>query len=225
MAYLCLKNYNKLKEKYGNYSIGNLYLSRETKESIIEPIGCENVFDTKSFNYHLYPEDIERTNEIAKKLDELRGKIKEKFKERIARDNKSVIYLNGRKGNTAFNPLFKYIQVAKKDTSLTYNLTLFRFFVSDEKRINCVLGAVQFDCCVGDTVNKTPKGECYICYPNCNEQEKDLDDIINNANDKSFFYNPSIYFEIEEIKIKEKLDLLAEKIVMEFIDFINRCEA
>lgn len=231
MSNICKKQYDKRKAEFGNYSIGNLYVESVKEENKIEKIACEKIFDKDFYNFHLYPADCIRENDIADEINLLQTDVKELLVNRddvgtsecaLEKDN---IFLNTRKGNYApTSSLFKYIYVKKNNR--VYEINFMRFYISkEENSVNCILASVQFDCCVGEYVNKTKEGECIICYPTSYQgQKSQLNHIIEKSQNRNFCYNPPIQFSLNDIEQEKLRKTIAEKICEEFIYFMEKCE-
>ncbi len=225
MGNICSKVYNNAKEKkYGNYSIGNLYVSKVSDKTKLEQSSCEKVFDTSTFNYHLYPADNKCENYIADNVKKLRTKIIEKINNNYKIQNKWN--LNARKGASArVSPVFKHVCVETK--MAVYNINFMRFYISkEENSVNCILASIQFDCCYnGKFVNQTRDGLFHICYPTSYKgQEKELSKIVKNSKNYNFCYNPPINFSLAELANKESFEKIVELICYEFKIFVDYCE-
>lgn len=218
----------KEKTKGEGYGVGELYVYETLKCARRNDKGEEGkakIFDTDSYNFHLYPEDKEITIQIGKEIKNLREKvmdclIKEKGCEEVPGDTipeENMIYISkgagSRGGNGEFHGLYKFI-LAKKNNR-KYELNFMRFFIDRENKVNCILKAIQFDRCMGEYVNKSIEGCCDICYPKTSEaqSEEDLKYILKNRKGESFCYNPPISF-------YDTADNIAET----FIRFINDCD-
>lgn len=231
MSNISKKQYDKRKAEFGNYSIGNLYVESVKEENKIEEMAYEKIFDDESYNFHLYPADHICENDIADKIVLLRKDVRELLKKR---DNvitsecsieKDTLFLDTNKGNHApTSPLFKYIYMKKNN--IVYEINFMRFYISkEENSVNCILAAVQFDCCVGEYVNKTKEGECIICYPTSYQgQKSQLNHIIEKSQNRNFCYNPPIQFSLNDIEQEKLRNTIAKKICEEFIYFIEKCE-
>ena len=120
-------------------------------------------------------------------------------------------------GETSPNSkIFHFIRAMKN--GVIYELNFMRFFIDGEendKKVNCILKAIQFDRCMGEFVNKSIEGYCDICYPKTSEaqSEKELNKIREDRKKESFCYNPPISF-------YDTADNIAET----FIRFINDCD-
>ena len=232
----------KEKTKGEGYGVGELYVYETLKCARRNDKGKEGkakIFDTDSYNFHLYPEDGAIASQIAEEIREKRLAVIKEFEkmeeskittlQTIAKFNAEnkihgKIYISGKSdgkggdgqkgGNEPeFNQLYRYI-VAEKNNVL-YELNFMRFFIDRENKVNCILKAIQFDRCMGEFVNKSIEGCCDICYPKTSEaqSEEDLKYILKNRKGESFCYNPPISF-------YDTADNIAET----FIRFINDCD-
>lgn len=230
MGNICKTEYNKIKNNYGNYLIGNLYVSNANSQTI-EQNPCEKVFDTDNFNYHMYPKDDAYEKKIAAKIKILRSKVIECLKDAIENENLGMrdLKINTRKGCQArVSPLYLYIYTEKN--GIVYEINFMRFFISnDENSINCILSAIQFDCCHKGTLinqDKDDTNKCHINYPTSYQgQETYLDKIIDEFQTRNFCYNPPIYFSLDDLMDGSKeLCNIAKRISSSFINFIKQCE-
>ncbi len=207
----------------------------------MEPKKLERDFnlDTGSYNYHLYPKDSDIEVCIACKIQCNRKKVIEEFQnhsncqvvdevglstiEAIQNDQEhsepNIFYVYPRYGSRGlylsdqrrYSGIFKCIAV--KMNGIIYELNFMRFFVDNADSVNCILKSLQFDRCLGSSVNKSNENsKCDICYPKtaCDQTEADLQTLLKN---KSFCYNPSVSF-YDDAKI----------IVEAFIRFIEICD-
>ena len=122
------------------------------------------------------------------------------------------------------NHLYRYIAARKK--GVLYELNFMRFFINTEKKVNCILKAIQFDRALYKTVNCGKDGKFDIAYPTSYESQskeklKKLQQI--KRKDKSFCYNPAVsfYYNSED---KEGTVDNAKLIAEAFIDFIDACD-
>lgn len=247
-------NEEKIKRITG-YGVGELYETSTSQKIECSKGDNAKILDIgePTFNFHLYPEDETVMKEIAEKVNNVRNEVIKQLKEQGAcvdreKFNKSYIDNNiyisaeineknevvsnrgcGSKGNIKelsgeHNHLYRFI--AAKKNGVLYELNFMRFFIDKDKKVNCILKAIQFDRCMNQSVN-CDNGECKICYPKSYQsQAAYLNKIIEeNSREglKSFCYNPdvSFYYDSEN---EEKAAKNAALIAKAFIDFINKCD-
>ena len=221
------KNEEKIRE-LSHYESGKLYKFNSSKQKLEEIENRISIFDTNSYNFHLCPPEGE-CQDIIDCIKDKRSKIIDFLKnnpsiEMIkgsdpskAEDKKDIIYvITGAGkigGRNEFKGLFKYI-LAKKNC-IKYELNFMRFFIED-KKVNCILKAIQFDRCIGAAVNMGG-----ICYPKSTiEEETEIlkkhkekkFNVEEFKSGKSFCFNPSVSYDSEN------------EIAGAFIDFINECD-
>ena len=226
MSNISLKEYNEIMLKLPE--IGDLYFGEvgEAKDK-----GEIAIFDTESFNYHLYPKDANEASDNEKAMREKRKEILDAIKggfrhssvklrvvtkaemNNAVSDKEILIYgnNNGNLKNTGCN-IFKYIAAAKKD--VLYELNFMRFFISEGNKVNCILRKIQFDRVIDNEVKNIVNRRANrhgVCYPS--SRLKTQDRSIKNYKGKSFFYNPEVSFDDEP-----------EVILKDFVDFILICE-
>ena len=208
-------------------------------------------YDGATFNFHLYPEDKKVTEDIATKVCNVRKEVIKQLKEQGAcvdgekfkksksyKDNNIYVSADineknevkcglGAGGGTGeFGGLYRYI--AAKKNGILYELNFMRFFIDKDKKVNCILKAIQFDRCMEESSGvNCDKGECRICYPTSyRSQAAYLNKIIEeNSREglKSFCYNPDVIFYYDS-ENEEKAAKNAALIAKAFIDFINKCD-
>ncbi len=233
-----------IKELTG-YGLGELY---EAEKEKITPINYSSeeccIFDCSTFNFHLYPANEQEMKRIADEISDIRKKLLEELKNRSdvevvkskeflnIQDNRKIYVADGigsrghivplrgdtRYGKTGANQLYRFI-TAKKNNRL-YNLNFMRFFTDNDKKVNCILKAIQFDRCTGGSVN-----EDGICYPKSTIEEET--EILKThkekkfhaeefkeefENGKSFCFDPCVSFHSED------------DIATAFITFIDECD-
>ena len=221
----------KIKET-SEYGIGELYKCNSSNGEIEIIKDKMSSFDTRSCNFHLCPkcacQDIKAyiTDKRSIIIDYLisNRSIKMVLAKDIENANeKDTIYVSEGHGKIGgrneFKGLFKYI-LAKKN-GIKYELNFMRFFIDKDKKVNCILKAIQFDRCVGKAVNADG-----ICYPESTidaeteildkhqKREFNVEEFKEKfENGKSFCFNPGVNFYDSE-----------EDIATAFIDFINKCD-
>lgn len=223
-------------QKETGFAVGNLYLS----QPLLNPIPFEKeegtLYDKESKNFHLYPEDKGLRKELSEKVGELRKNIVEKLYEKYDKEivvpntqsefkklveldenkDKIIIYKNnnGRVKNSENNALYKYIGACKN--GILYELSFMRFYISSDRKINCILNCIQFDRAIGteDITRRCVNKNNGICYPTAytNHLIGTLQKKLEQNKEKSFFYNPPCDFED------------AEAIAMLFVHFIHACD-
>jgi hypothetical protein len=219
-----------IKEKTG-YKIGKLYISKDgTSDNKLECSFSTNekaIFDTNSFNFHLYPDIVNQMKEISDIVGKRRKEIIE-FSEKcndvkiignkefdsIKSMQDNIIYINKGLGSTGrLNPLnkteyakikanglFRFIQACRNGQ--LFCLNFMRFYLENDT-INCILQCLQFEK-VFDANARLNAGEnnnCEVSYPIGNDKNK------NSLG--SYAYNPDVTFDAE-----------VEVIMKSFINFI-----
>lgn len=227
------KSEMEIRQRSNGFASGKLYVENTSKE-----IECVNIFDRKSYNFHLCPKSERERTEIAEKIKEKRTAVIESLKnldsERVnivmsdqgtLENEKDIIYIDpgeGERGNIRGyregGGLFRYI--AAKKNNIKYELNFMRFFVdgigTGFKRVNCILKALQFDRCIGRYCNRFQDDGCEICYPFCfcSQTDDELERLLNTREGQSFCFNPSIRFNDDASEIAEA-----------FVHFINTSDA
>lgn len=212
-------------------SIGKLYVDI--------PYSSEEdaIFDCNSYNFHLYPEDVELRKNISVEVGVIRKRIisnleskkdkdvKVRMIKRINFDNQcyktddNIIYISegGGSGGKLANGLFKYI-VARKN-GVQYTLNFMRFFIDKDNNVNCILKSFQFDRSFGGNLNR----ESDICYPKSyRDQDNEKLKKLSRVNEKkNFCFNPKI--KIKDWSNVNEFEL--QNITDEFIKFINEVDS
>lgn len=200
--------------------IGKLYYMKVSEETEIRLCVKEGkVFDMESCNFHLYPESEDETDKCAGIIDSLRKAVLNKLKTNPLAFSYGI-RVNIRKGNSAFNPVYKYIYAEKNGVG--YELNFMRFFIDRDKKVNCIIPALQYDRCVGDYVNKAADGSCDICYPTSYQSaESRLNKLLAERKGKSFCFNPAMTLNgIADADYESTAEMITEN----FIDFIIKCD-
>lgn len=231
-----LQEYNKEVAQEIGLGIGELFYEKVAGAGL--DIGEAAVFDTDSFNYHLYPKkrDEALENEIKTKRDDV-IKYVERTEEKFhillrekginiysVRTSKEMDELTSDNGNIYFygnnngklkgvdSNLFRYIAAVKN--GVLYELNFMRFFISKDSKVNCVLKSIQFDRVVDNqkVIMKGRVNKNRICYP-ASYRNQTLDKILEKKPKGSFFYNPRVSFNDG-----------ADKILTAFVEFIEECD-
>lgn len=235
------------------YGVGELYETNITQKIECSKGDKAKILDDKLFNFHLYPEDETVKKETAKKVNNVRNEVikqlkeqgvcvdREKFNKSSKDDNDDNIYVSavideknkvvpnrgcgGGGGTGELGGLYRFI--AAKKNGVLYELNFMRFFIDKEKKVNCILKAIQFDRCMNQSVN-CDNGECKICYPKSYQSQaaylnKIIEKNSNKEGLKSFCYNPDVGFYYDS-KNEKKTAKNAALIAKAFIDFINECD-
>lgn len=230
------ENEEKIRRITNGFTNGRLYAGDISRE-----IECDGPFDEKTYNFHLCPKKEKKRTAIATEITEKRKAVLESLKNLdseavkivpgsgISEEEKDVIYVSEGKGERGghkldgweLGGLFKFIS-AKKN-GITYELNFMRFFVEDakngDKRVNCILKAVQFDRCMKEGVNQSVDGGCDICYPTCSgsQTHEELKGLLETRAGQSFCFNPGLEFIENDAEN-------AKEIARAFIGFINVCD-
>lgn len=226
------KDYNDNIKEY-KFGLGELFLGNTSNKIERSSIA---VFDTVSHNYHFYPknkDDLEKleTN-LNNKRNSIIGKIKRRDNlqlvetwedmnvgnEKASKDD-TIFYANRdgtlKQDNDHLCHLFKYIAAVKNN--VLYELNFMRFYISTDKKINCILKSIQFDRVIDSPqkIEKRYANRNEIYYPTAytNRSIDKLQNIVGDNKGKSIFFNPQVDYEDEP-----------EIILNAFIDFINTCD-
>lgn len=201
------------------YGIGKLYnanIKNEIKLSENEGV-C---FDTTTFNFHLYPDDLK----VMKDISDEETKLRHNIVDELANEYKIQIDGKGKNGNIqplksekyqGANGLFKFISLnSTKEDGITYILNFMRYFIDKDNAVNCILKSIQFERRVNKSINEKRQSGCEIYYPTSyqSQSEKYLESIVNDCETKSFYYNPKVEFG----------DYKA--IASAFVKFVEACE-
>ena len=226
-------------EEISNYTNGltpgNLYIG-SVKNSIPYSKEEHAVFDPRTYNFHLYPkeENIEDMQRICQDTERLRKGIIEQLKEnenvsfvtnekqfkqaKKNRDGRIFISQNaGKRGHLVplyktfysynnVNHMFRNIKACKN--GIIYYLNFMRFFIDKNNKVNCIMNMFQYDCVL--------KGQNEIKYPTSYRSQSlhTLGEIIKNAENSNFYYNPQVLFDADNGKA----------VADSFIEFINICD-
>lgn len=243
----------KLTKKIGNkknteLGVGKIYLSKVEDGKGYEPYkGVENIFDTRSHNFHLVlnmDENEEIIEKYIKHICNIRKKIittlenygfnsikaGEYRKEAPIKDySKNTLYIykrGGSRGNLVSLNKTKYSEsklnhlfryIPCMKNGIYYNLNFMRFYIDKEAKVNVIYNAYQFDASKTEYTNQN-----YIGYPTRYKKHK-LEELRNFTH--NIYYNPQtncLDFEKEYTSVE--IGNHAEEIVKEFIDFIDKCE-
>ena len=221
-------------EQICKYKVGNLYMSKPPINPIFFEKEEDAIFDMESWNFHLYPQDKSLWGELEKKSGELRKNVIDKLKEyegvvftktidefsKFAKSNINKIGICDGAGKSGMlkksqgNHLFKYILACKHN--ILYELNFMRFYISIDRKVNCIFNCIQFDRAIGsgDITKRYVNKNNGICYPTAylNQSLTTLQKIIETNKEKSFCYNPPCDF--EDVEVIARL----------FIQFINECD-
>lgn len=163
-----------LKEKLGEFKIGDLYLYDKPNISM-KANDVDFSVDINTYNFHLYPKEGKCT-ELNDKINELHRKLNKKEIEEILKakgiDGKVI---KGR-GIQQF-ATSKYISViCEKDRNEQYWLLYETLYIDDENKVNSIAGRIQF----AKTVNRKSLNDGKITYPKLDGECMD-NTIYNNT--------------------------------------------
>lgn len=163
-----------LKEKLGEFKIGDLYLYDKPNISM-KANDVDFSVDINTYNFHLYPKEGKCT-ELNDKINELHRKLNKKEIEEILKakgiDGKVI---KGR-GIQQF-ATSKYISViCEKDRNEQYWLLYETLYIDDENKVNSIAGRIQFV----KTVNRKSLNDGKITYPKLDGECMD-NTIYNNT--------------------------------------------
>ena len=188
--------------------VGKLYLENlEEKDIIIYQPSERDIakskgflYDEKTGNYHLFPQDIKVAQECSDDIGEKRKAVNASIKKRYPQ------YLNGNmgggaakisdyEGNYKSSKLFSFIHL--EWDGMNYDLIFIRFFKENEK-VNCILKSFQIKMYSG----KEPKA--YDNYPLSGE-----DGVYD---EKGIYYNfPAEFSESPDIIADKLIEFIQEK--------------
>lgn len=163
-----------LKEKLGEFKIGDLYLYDKPNISM-KANDVDFSVDINTYNFHLYPKEGKCT-ELNDKINELHRKLNKKEIEEILKakgiDGKVI---KGR-GIQQF-ATSKYISViCEKNRNEQYWLLYETLYIDDENKVNSIAGRIQF----AKTVNRKSLNDGKITYPKLDGECMD-NTIYNNT--------------------------------------------
>lgn len=163
-----------LKEKLGEFKIGDLYLYDKPNISM-KANDVDFSVDINTYNFHLYPKEGKCT-ELNDKINELHRKLNKKEIEEILKakgiDGKVI---KGR-GIQQF-ATSKYISViCEKDRNEQYWLLYETLYIDNENKVNSIAGRIQF----AKTVNRKSLNDGKITYPKLDGECMD-NTIYNNT--------------------------------------------
>ena len=163
-----------LKEKLGEFKIGDLYLYDKPNISM-KANDVDFSVDINTYNFHLYPKEGKCT-ELNDKINELHRKLNKKEIEEILKakgiDGKVI---KGR-GIQQF-ATSKYISViCEKDRNEQYWLLYETLYIDNENKVNSIAGRIQF----AKKVNRKSLNDGKITYPKLDGECMD-NTIYNNT--------------------------------------------
>lgn len=197
------------------------------------------VFDSKSKNFHVFPNTDKydscinecfkdkRELILAKEtIEQAVGSIRKfeicetlkSFNEIVKTEKDKLYFVKGfgKKGGSGRLSLYKYVTVFYNDA--WYTLNFVRMWC-DEKKVNCDFKSLQYhrDCSkYGYGLNTNKKGEFDICYP---FTSKEYDCHVNSAGNICFNPPVSFYPNCNETKDEHAITILNN-----FINFIKECD-
>lgn len=217
--------YEKIRNDRQLPGIGSLYVG-EVSDSGKWQRSYNRVFDKKSYNFHLYPQsrDDDLENAITEKRNAVAEIIDPNYLQRSqpafneSPNDGNIYFYSGNNGNLRHTDcsLFKYIAAVKN--GILYELNFMRFFISRDRNVNCVIGAIQFDRVIDDSQQKLMDRRVNrngVCYPTTyrGQSKAQWKRLIEANRGKSFFLNPQVSF-----------DDKPEDILNLFVDFILMCD-
>lgn len=248
MATNMTKNELEIREASGGFASGKLYEGSTAKEikciSIFDKGSCNFHLcpDDYEMTCSISEEIGKKRLAVLGALEELsdsggikaldtKGEFKDEIKKQETKSD-NIIYISGKsndkggagqrgniKDREEFGHLFHFISASKN--GIKYELNFMRFFVDNTNEYNnvdCILKAIQFDRCIGESVNhdQSVEGGCDICYPHCfcSQTDDELECMLKRREGKSFCFNPRLDFNDDAMAIAK-----------EFIRFINISDA
>ena len=206
------------------YQVGKLFY----KDKQIKAFdSCSNiVFDKDTFNFHIFPENPEIFNEVSSLVDKKRKEIIDCMRKRRdieetesetkamqeSKKNDNKIFYHGGTGSkgrinklSCFksynNDLYKFISVYYR--GINYNLNFMRFFIRDNKKVECELQKIQFDRVVNKHINIGKNGKRNIFkigYTSETIQDKHQSCVIDSKHEWGNDANDTLEEFIEFIK-------------------------
>lgn len=196
----------------------------------------ETIFDTNTYNFHLYPEYTEDNRKSMEKFCNdtcrLRRDIIQKIKEistepveevneagfKEAVTNNNILYIHGGGGRSGVlyplrgsvyadnNLNHMFKYISVRKNGNTYHLNFMRFFV-ENKQVNCIFRQYQYDCMLRKRVRYPMTGKNESLEVWSKNIQKDNTDI-------EFYYNPEVEFDKSS----------AEEVAKSFLEFIDLCD-